>query len=652
MQRRSGSGQPGKANRTARPQAGKAPTAPASTADRDELLDQRTRERDEALEQQAATAEILTLISSSPTNTQPVFEAIVQSGLKLFPDAAILIALPDGNKLRAAAFAEADPARAKALLSRWPVPLTREYNHAIAILDRRIIDIPDAREAPPELATGAQYFLTTGYRAITIMPMMRGGDAIGALSVVRSAPGALSEKQIAVLRTFADQAVIAIENTRLLNELRQRTDDLSESLEQQTATSEVLSVIGQSRTDVQPVFDAVAESAARLCESFDSAVWRREDDRLRLVAHHGAISQTGSESFLPLIRGSVGGRSVLDGRTVHIADIQTEGDEFPKTSENARRQGYRTILSVPLMREGIAIGAIVLRRIEARLFSERQIALLQTFADQAVIAIENVRLFEAEQARTRELSESLEQQTATSEVLQVISSSPGELEPVFNALLANATHICEAAFGNLFLREGSIFRSVAIHSTIGHADSWLRDPVLDLRDNPGVPLERVALTKQIVHIPDLRTDPSYIGKNARMVTFVEIAGARTYLVVPMLKEGEIVGTINMYRQEVRPFTDKQIELVQNFASQAVIAIENTRLLNELRESLQQQTATADVLKAISNSTTDLEPVFESIASRSVSLCGAAYGIVYRFDGELISVVAHHNLNQSALDALG
>jgi two-component system, NtrC family, sensor kinase len=247
------------------------------------------------------------------------------------------------------------------------------------------------------------------------------------------------------------------------HELAEAQKPLAEALEQQAATSEILRVIRSSPSNVQPVFDAVAEIAARLCESFDSAVWRREGDRLILVAHHGAIPQTGSESFLPLVRGTVGGRSVLDGRTVHIADIQTEGDEFPNTSENARRQGYRTILSVPLMREGVAIGAIVLRRTETRLFSERQIALLQTFADQAVIAIENVRLFEKEEQRTRELSEALEQQTATSEVLQVISSSPGELEPVFQAMLANAMRVCEANFGILMLRDGDGFRSVAIN---------------------------------------------------------------------------------------------------------------------------------------------------------------------------------------------
>ena len=201
--------------------------------------------------------------------------------------------------------------------------------------------------------------------------------------------------------------------------------------------------------------------------------------------------------------------------------------------------------------------------------------MLNTFVDQAVIAIENVRLFEAEQKRTRELSEALEQQTATSEVLKVISSSPGELEPVFNALLANATRICEATSGNLFLCEGPIFRAVAVHSEQSLYD-LRRNPVIDLRENPGIPTDRLAKTKQLIHIADLRTDQSYIGKNDRVVSLVEAAGARTFMAVPMLKEGELIGDIVLYRQEVRPFTDKQIELVKNFAAQAVIAIENTR----------------------------------------------------------------------------
>src|SRR5262249_32171822 len=301
--------------------------------------------------------------------------------------------------------------------------------------------------------------------------------------------------------------------------------------------------------------------------------------------------------------------------------------------------GVRTLLLTPLLREGELIGAFVIYRQEVRPFTDKQIELVKNFAAQAVIAIENTRLLNELRQRTDDLSESLEQQTATSEVLQVISTSPGKLEPVFNALLANATDICEAAFGNLFLQEGSIFRSVAIHSTKGHADSWLRNPVLDLRDNPGVPLERVVMTKQIVHIPDLRTDPSYIRKNARMVTFVEVAGARIYLVVPMLKEGEIVGTINMYRQEVRPFTDKQIELGKNFGAQAVIAIENTRLLNELRESLQQQTATADVLKVISSSPGELEPVFNAMLANAIRICEARYGVLYLREGDAVRAAA-------------
>ena len=301
--------------------------------------------------------------------------------------------------------------------------------------------------------------------------------------------------------------------------------------------------------------------------------------------------------------------------------------------ELALAGNWRATLAVPMLCDGKPVGAISVGKAEAVPFSERQMQLLSTFADQAVIAIENVRLF-------NETQEALEQQTATSEVLKVISSSPGELEPVFNALLANAIRICEAGFGNLFLREGSIFRSVAIHSKKGHADFWRRrNPVVDVRDNPGIPLDRVTKTKQVVHIPDLRTDQSYLGQNDRIVTLVDVAGARTLMSVPMLKEDELIGAIVMYRQEVRPFTDKQIELVQNFAAQAVIAIENARLLNELRESLEQQTATADILAIISSSQAELKPVFETIVDRTTRICGATFACLGLFEGSALRFAA-------------
>jgi len=329
----------------------------------------------------------------------------------------------------------------------------------------------------------------------------------------------------------------------------------------------------------------------------------------------------------------------LDGRTVHIADIQTEGDEFPNTSENARRQGYRTILSIPLMREDVAIGAIVLRRTEARLFSERQIALLQTFADQAVIAIENARLFEEVQARTRELAESLERQTATSEVLGVISSSPGELEGVFDILLENSTRLCAAQSANLYLFEGDALRIVAMR---GAPPEWAefrrREPVI--RPTPNNALGRLVATKQLIHIPDITIEQAFADRDPQRMASVDLAGVRTVLAVPILKEARLIGAITIWRPEVHPFDQKHVELVTNFAKQAGIAIENARLLNELRESLQQQTATAEVLKVISRATFDLPRVLDTLVESAASLCDSDDTAIFQRDGEVLRVVSY------------
>jgi two-component system, NtrC family, sensor kinase len=443
------------------------------------------------------------------------------------------------------------------------------------------------------------------------VPLMREGTPIGIIMLTRSKMRPFTDKQIELVTTFADQAVIAIENTRLLNELR-------ESLQQQTATADVLKVISRSTFDLQTVLQTLVESAARLCDAEKATITRQKDGAFYRAEAYG-FSREFMDYFkdIPIVadRGSSSGRALLEGRVVHIPDVRAD-PEYTFV-EGQKLGDFRTVLSVPMLREGIAIGVLALTRSEVRPFSEKQIELVTTFADQAAIAIENVRLFDEVQARTHDLTESLQQQTATADVLKVISSSPGELEPVFQAMLENAVRICDAKFGNLWLREGDAFRIGATHGAPPTYVDYLHSEQV-FRLNPG--LGQLVKTKEHYHLADIAAAPTF-GDKLREAT-VNLAGARTLIGVPMLKDDKVIGAIIIYRQEVRAFTDKQIDLVKNFAAQAVIAIENTRLLSELRESLQQQTATADVLKVISRSTFDLPAVLQTLVESAARLCDA------------------------------
>jgi len=609
------------------------------------------RERDEALEEQAAISEILHVIARAPGDLKPVFEAMLASAMRICEAQFGNLWLYDGDTYQVQAMRGAPPN----LQEQWSKgPLRWGPNTGLGRLatTKEIVHIADitaekafAERDPLRLATAD----TLGARTLLAVPMLKDREVIGAIVIYRKEVRLFSERQIALVKNFATQAVIAIENTRLLNELRQRTGDLSEALEQQTAISEILRVISNSPSDVQPVLDSVAEHAARICEAQIVDIIIAENNVLRVGGTFGDLGRPIGE--VQLDRSTVMGRSICDLRPVHIADLQNAGDEFALGRELAIKFGHRSILAVPLIREGRALGTILVRRTDVRPFEQKHIDLLMTFADQAAIAIENVRLFKAEQQRTRELSESLEQQTATSEVLRVISSSPGELEPVFQAMLENATRICEANFGGMFRLENG---AVEIVAKLGlplppQFLEYLQSKAH--RPGPLHPFSRLIQRRRTVHIADYSTDQAYLDRDPLAIAGVELGGIRTLLVVPMLKDDGLIGFIGIFRQEVRPFTDKQIALVQNFAAQAVIAIENTRLLNELRQSLQRQTATADVLKVISRSTFDLRTVLDTLVESAARLCEADMAAIRMPKDTGYQHVASHGIPPDYIEAM-
>jgi two-component system NtrC family sensor kinase len=597
----------------------------SSAADQETKVARLTRELNESLERQAATADVLDVVSRSTFNLQAVLDTLVESATRLCDAQDSFIFLPSGDVYCAAARYGFTPEYHEFIGSN-PLKIDRGSLVGRTAIEGRVVHVADVLADPNYTRHDAQKI--AGYRAALAVPLLREGSVVGVIFLSRTKPQPFTDKQIELVTTFAAQAVIAIENTRLLNELRERTDDLSEALEQQTATSEVLKVISSSPGDLQPVFTIMLENAVRICDAKFGGIYRIEGDTIRLVATHADVpaAYAGARrfaSFRPSPKHYFG-RMMATRTVLHIVDTAADHgyvERRPEYVAAVELGGVRTFMAVPMLKENEPIGAFLLARQEVRPFTEKQMALVTSFAAQAVIAIENTRLLNELRQRTNELTESLEQQTATSEVLQAISSSPGDLQPVFASMLENAVRICDAKWGTIHRWEGDTVHLMATHNLpSAYANARRRTPYYHPSANSL--FGRIAASKSVVHIADSAADKAYRERDPQHMRAVELGGARTVLGVPMLKENELIGALAVARQEVRPFTDKQIELVQNFAAQAVIAIENTRLLNELRESLQQQTATADVLRVISRSTFDPQVVLNTLVESAARLCEA------------------------------
>jgi two-component system NtrC family sensor kinase len=593
-------------------------------------------ETKEALERQTATSDILKVIASSPDDVQPVFQAIAERSNQLLNGLSTAVYSLVDDMQHLMAFTPIDAAADAALKSMFPRPLSETF-WSEAVLQGEIFRITDAETELATLPAVRDVARLRGWRGALIVPLVRDRKSIGLISVTRVEPGSFADHHVELLRTFADQAVIAIQNTRLFNETK-------EALARQTATADVLKVIASSPSNLQPVFDAIAERSKALIGAHSTTVVRYIGGMAELAAYTpvGPEADAALRAFFPQPIAVIPQSDLVEGgMTAQITDA--ESDIYPAALRNmAQARGWRSRLMVPLKDDTGPIGFISVARQELGAFADKHVELLQTFADQAVIAIQNVELFQQVQAKTRDLEESLQQQTATADVLKVISRSAFDLDTVMDTLTRSARHLCGADGGALFLRNGDMLMCRGVEAVRPADEEFMKANPVPLNDESH--MGHAVLTGTIVNIGD-------IEHKLKLRKFQQSSGFKAFLAVPLMREGQGVGVLTLIRFQVGEFTQRQVELVQTFADQAVIAIENTRLFNETTQALEQQTATADILKVIAGSPDDVQPVFQAIADRSNRLVNGFATTVVSIADDMVHLSAFTPTHSAADAAL-